>query len=70
MNDCSPVLHVLFTYLCVYPYKPTMYVLLGTYVKEFVHGDLGRTIPSIFSVLKCHVRDLVRLYRLLSLSGL
>lgn len=25
----------------------------GTYVKEFVHGDNGRTIPSIKSLLKC-----------------
>lgn len=23
----------------------------GTYVKEFVHGDLGRTIPSIGTLL-------------------
>lgn len=25
----------------------------GTYIKEFVHGDLGRTIPSIGSILGC-----------------
>eukprot|EP00977_Amphora_coffeiformis_P019532 scaffold7349_cov173-Amphora_coffeaeformis.AAC.13 len=25
----------------------------GTYVKEFVHGDLGRTKPSIGSILNC-----------------
>ena len=25
----------------------------GTYVKEFVHGDLGRTVPSISSLLGC-----------------
>lgn len=25
----------------------------GTYVKEFVHGDLGRTTPSISSLLAC-----------------
>mmetsp|Transcript_14144 Transcript_14144/g.19810 ORF Transcript_14144/g.19810 Transcript_14144/m.19810 type:complete len:99 (+) Transcript_14144:226-522(+) len=25
----------------------------GTYVKEFVHGDLGRTIPSVASLLGC-----------------
>jgi tRNA pseudouridine synthase 10 len=24
----------------------------GTYVKEFVHGDLGRTVPSIGSLLE------------------
>ena len=25
----------------------------GTYVKEFVHGDLGRTVPSLGSLLGC-----------------
>jgi hypothetical protein len=25
----------------------------GTYVKEFVHGDLGRTIPSLSTMLRC-----------------
>ena len=25
----------------------------GTYVKEFVHGDLGRAIPSIASLAGC-----------------
>lgn len=25
----------------------------GTYVKEFVHGDLGRTVPSVASILGC-----------------
>jgi tRNA U54 and U55 pseudouridine synthase Pus10 len=25
----------------------------GTYVKEFVHGDLGRTVPSASSMLQC-----------------
>ncbi|KAL7575006.1 hypothetical protein ACA910_010823 [Epithemia clementina (nom. ined.)] len=25
----------------------------GTYVKEFVHGDLGRTIPSVSTLLSC-----------------
>jgi tRNA pseudouridine synthase 10 len=23
----------------------------GTYIKEFVHGDLGRTVPSLGSLL-------------------
>ena len=27
----------------------------GTYVKEFVHGDLGRTAPSVCSLLGCQV---------------
>jgi len=25
----------------------------GTYVKEFVHGDFGRTIPNVSAILKC-----------------
>ncbi|CAH8853047.1 unnamed protein product [Trichobilharzia szidati] len=27
----------------------------GTYVKEFVHGDLGRCNPSLASIFECHV---------------
>lgn len=23
----------------------------GTYIKEFIHGDFGRTIPSISSII-------------------
>lgn len=32
----------------------------GTYVKEFVHGDLGRTFPNLSSLLKsdCDILDL------------
>lgn len=30
----------------------------GTYIKEFVHGDLGRTNPSIGSILKCRAEIL------------
>jgi tRNA pseudouridine synthase 10 len=26
----------------------------GTYVKEFAHGDLGRTVPSVASMLGCN----------------
>lgn len=32
----------------------------GTYIKEFVHGDNGRTTPSVASVLNCFV-DIVQL---------
>jgi hypothetical protein len=32
----------------------------GTYVKEFVHGDLGRTVPSIYSLLNCQA-DILQL---------
>ena len=27
----------------------------GAYVKEFVHGDFGRTLPSVKSMLGCRV---------------
>lgn len=33
---------------------------LGTYIKEFVHGDLGRTVPSIGSLLNCRA-DILQL---------
>ena len=26
---------------------------LGTYIKEFVHGDFGRTVPSFGSLVGC-----------------
>lgn len=32
----------------------------GTYVKEFVHGDLGRTVPNLCSILKQKV-DIINL---------
>ena len=32
----------------------------GTYVKEFVHGDFGRTVPSLGSLLKCEA-DILQL---------
>jgi tRNA pseudouridine synthase 10 len=32
----------------------------GTYVKEFVHGDLGRTTPNIGSLLDCRA-DILQL---------
>jgi tRNA pseudouridine synthase 10 len=32
----------------------------GTYIKEFVHGDLGRTVPSVGSLLGCRT-DIVQL---------
>ena len=32
----------------------------GTYVKEFVHGDMGRTRPSVSSILGCKT-DIVQL---------
>ena len=32
----------------------------GTYVKEFVHGDFGRTAPSLGSLLGCEA-DILQL---------
>ena len=32
----------------------------GTYVKEFVHGDLGRTEPNVGSLLGCNA-DIIQL---------
>ncbi|CAG8618877.1 3281_t:CDS:10 [Cetraspora pellucida] len=26
----------------------------GTYVKEFIHGDLGRTVPNLGDIIRCH----------------
>jgi hypothetical protein len=36
--------------------KPSSCLDLGAYVKEFVHGDLGRTRPSISSIFGCEVK--------------
>jgi hypothetical protein len=44
-----------YIHLCVY-----LYVTVGTYVKEFVHGDLGRTSPSVCGILDCQV-DILQL---------
>ena len=38
----------------------TMHAQAGTYIKEFVHGDLGRTQPSLGSILGCEA-DIVHL---------
>ena len=32
----------------------------GMYVKEFVHGDFGRTVPSVGSLLNCRA-DIIQL---------
>ncbi len=47
------------------PGRPQYFVLdletqAGTYVKEFVHGDFGRTVPSVASLLGCRA-ELVQL---------
>ena len=33
----------------------------GTYVKEFVHGDFGRTMPNLRTILDCQEVDIVAL---------
>lgn len=33
----------------------------GTYIKEFVHGDVGRTMPSLASILGQPSADLLEL---------
>ena len=37
----------------------TLNQISGTYVKEFVHGDLGRTVPSVCSLLDCQVNYII-----------
>mmetsp|Transcript_12778 Transcript_12778/g.21602 ORF Transcript_12778/g.21602 Transcript_12778/m.21602 type:complete len:87 (-) Transcript_12778:7-267(-) len=32
----------------------------GTYIKEFVHGDLGRTTPNVGGILNCEA-DILQL---------
>ena len=32
----------------------------GTYIKEFVHGDLGRTTPNVGTILGCEA-DILQL---------
>jgi tRNA pseudouridine synthase 10 len=31
----------------------SLLLFAGMYVKEFVHGDFGRTVPSVGSLLGC-----------------
>jgi tRNA U54 and U55 pseudouridine synthase Pus10 len=40
--------------------SPDIIQYVGRYVKEFVHGDLGRTHPSIGHILGC-VADILQL---------
>jgi tRNA pseudouridine synthase 10 len=41
-------------------FKINMTTQAGTYVKEFVHGDLGRTEPSLCTILnkECDILEL------------
>ena len=36
-------------------FKLSLCTQAGTYVKEFVHGDFGRTNPNLCSILGCDV---------------
>lgn len=33
----------------------------GTYIKEFVHGDLGRTKPNLATIVNVKYADLIEL---------
>lgn len=39
----------------------TMTAQAGTYIKEFVHGDLGRTTPNLASIAGIQAADLIEL---------
>ena len=41
-------------------FKLSLCTQAGTYVKEFVHGDFGRTTPNLCSILGCDV-DIIAL---------
>ena len=41
-------------------FKLTSCTQAGTYVKEFVHGDFGRTSPNMCTILNCDV-DIIAL---------
>lgn len=38
-----------------------MHAQAGTYIKEFVHGDLGRTTPNLATIAGVHSADLLEL---------
>ena len=40
--------------------KLTLTTQAGTYIKEFVHGDLGRTSPNLGEILQCEA-DIIQL---------
>ena len=41
--------------LCIIVLQVMVRTEAGTYVKELVHGDLGRTVPNLSSILGCEV---------------
>ena len=42
-------------------FKLSLCTQAGTYVKEFVHGDFGRTTPNLSSILGCEEVDIIAL---------
>lgn len=44
----------------LFTFKLSLCTQAGTYVKEFVHGDFGRTTPNLCSILNCDV-DIIAL---------
>ena len=53
----SSLLNLIFTYRLIYQTAP----IPGTYIKEFVHGDFGRTVPSLKDVLHIEEADILSL---------
>jgi len=51
------VLHVTPTFIDEHWFTLRLSTSAGTYVKEFVHGDLGRTVPSVQSLLTLALTD-------------
>jgi len=47
-------------YACVFRLTGERRLPIGTYIKEFVHGDMGRTEPSLGDLLDCRA-DIVQL---------
>ena len=46
-------------YFIVYLLPSNISIFVGAYIKEFVHGDLGRTTPSVGELLNAPVHDSV-----------
>lgn len=47
------ILHARATKIDDHHFRLELSTQAGTYVKEFVHGDFGRTIPSVSSLMDC-----------------
>ncbi|EGG22674.1 hypothetical protein DFA_04804 [Cavenderia fasciculata] len=49
-----------YEYVCPHIFTLDVWAQAGTYIKEFVHGDLGRTTPNVGSILNCEA-DILQL---------